>query len=128
MKACMTERGEVYLPHFSGEEFTGEMSYEFITRLEAARVIAGVPFVVTSSYRTAEENERAGGVENSAHLNRPCNAVDIRGYDSHRTFRIVYGLLVTGFRRIILYREDLHIHVDSEPESSGKPQEVLVLK
>lgn len=83
-----------------------------------ARLIAGVPFVITSAIRCPEHNKRIGGKDNSAHLTG--NAIDIKALDSYTKFRIAYGLLKAGFKRVGIYKD--FVHADNDPT---KPQEVL---
>ena len=52
------------------------MSDFFMGRLEALRVEMGVPFPLTSAYRSPEHNRAIGGGDQSAHLIG--RAVDIR--------------------------------------------------
>ena len=41
------------------------MDSSFLAKLEEAREIAGIPFRITSGYRTKEHNTYVGGVPNS---------------------------------------------------------------
>ncbi len=102
--------------HFSEKEVEGLKPF-FVSRLDVAREWAGVPFVITSGKRDAENNP---GVEDSAHLKGL--AVDLRCQDSVNRYRILAGLFRAGFYRIGCY--SLHIHVDADDE---KPQRVVWL-
>jgi uncharacterized protein YcbK (DUF882 family) len=66
--------------------------------LDRARDIAGIPFVITTGFRTPEENKRVGGVDGSSHLS--ANAVDLRCRTSEERFKITTALLAVGFNRI----------------------------
>lgn len=103
--------------YFTDEEVKG-LETELVAKLDQARHYAGIPFVLTSTVRSDESNERALGVENSAHLSG--KAVDIRVDDSSSRFQIVKGLVMAGFNRIGVY--DHHCHADID---GSKPQNVL---
>ena len=110
------------LRHFNRSEFEYpfKMDEAFLRRLDIARSLAGVPFVITSDYRTPEDNERVGGVPDSAHMKGL--AVDMACEDSHTRHLMYDGLRTAGFRRIGIGPN--FIHVDSD---TTKPQEVTWL-
>jgi zinc D-Ala-D-Ala carboxypeptidase len=81
---------------------------ELVRRLDEARELAGVPFRITSGYRSPSANAAVGGVGNSAHGRGL--AVDIACAGSRDRFHIVRGLFAAGFRRIGVY--DRHVHAD----------------
>lgn len=103
--------------HFSEWEFRSPDNGEcwvqkpFVERLEVARKIAGVPFVITSGCRTPSHNESVGGKENSAHLRGW--AADIHVPDSQDRGKILEALYRVGFKRIGIGSN--FIHVDSDP-------------
>ena len=76
--------------------------------LDKARDIAGVPFVITSGFRTEVENKAVGGVANSAHLKGM--AADIAVTNQTRQ-KVLLGLLTCG---VSVFIEDCpqHIHCD----------------
>jgi uncharacterized protein YcbK (DUF882 family) len=91
------------------------MSQDFIKKLDEARGIAGVQFVINpkaggSAYRTPEHNEAVGGVKDSAHTKGL--AVDIRVQNSYERYRILMSLIKVGFNRIGI--ADTFIHVDDD--------------
>lgn len=51
---------------------------DLVNKLNVLRALYGKPMVVTSGYRTPEDNARVGGAKNSAHLH--CQAADFRDY------------------------------------------------
>jgi zinc D-Ala-D-Ala carboxypeptidase len=111
--------------HFTPKEFTcdglnvfGEMDPELLQMLDNAREMAGVPFVITSSYRTLSHNAKVGGKIHSAHLKGM--AVDIAAPNSEARYAMVGGLIKAGFRRIGIGKD--FIHTDIDPE---KPQGVF---
>jgi uncharacterized protein YcbK (DUF882 family) len=86
------------------------MSNDFIGRLEEARKIAGVPFIVTSGYRCLANNLRVGGSPTSSH--RRGVAADIAVTDSLRRHIIVSSLLRAGFNRIGISSTFIHVDYD----------------
>lgn len=94
-------------PHFTESEVAG-LQDALLEKLFAARDRAGVPFVITSGFRSVGENIAAGGVHDSAHESGL--AVDIACSDGDTRFRMLSACLAVGFQRIGVY--DLHIHVD----------------
>lgn len=76
---CMTIADWSSIRHFRPVEFARPdlMGYEFMLWLDNVREHAGVAFVVDSSFRTREHNAQVGGAQDSAHLDIPCDAVDI---------------------------------------------------
>lgn len=104
------------LKHFDIDEFacdccgSAKMDANFLIRLDKARDMANVPFVVNSGFRCEKENERVGGVKNSAHTRG--KAVDIRSIASDETFRILEAVYAGGFTRIGLGETFIHIDAD----------------
>jgi len=98
--------------YFKPEEVVG-LDEGLVTRLDAARGIAGVPFRIT-------EGLGSGGahVGNTAHARGL--AVDLACVLSGKRMRMVRGLLQAGFRRIGIY--DKHIHADID---KTLPQDVM---
>lgn len=103
--------------YFTDEEVKG-LDTECVAKLDWARGRAGVPFIITSGFRSPEDNERVMGVEGSAHTKGL--AVDLRVQDSHTRYRIIQALILSGFNRIGIYTN--HIHADTD---LSLPQEVM---
>jgi zinc D-Ala-D-Ala carboxypeptidase len=102
--------------YFKDAEIEG-LDAELVAMLDWARGRSGVPFVITSGKRTPEQNERAMGVDASAHIKGL--AVDLRCDNSPDRYKMVQALLLAGFKRIGVY--NAHVHVDRDPDL---PQEV----
>jgi len=85
----------------------------FMQRIDDARERAGVPFVVTSSYRSPAHNKEVGGVKGSAHTKKPCKALDIEYKDGRHAWQIVTALMAVGFTRIGISSKGF-IHVDDD--------------
>lgn len=107
--------------HFKDSEVIG-LKPELVTMLDKARDIAGVPFVITSGYRTPEHNAEVGGVDGSSHTLGL--AVDLLVQDSVSGGKMLLGLAQAGFKRFGFYM-DGHIHVDCD---STKPNPCLWVK
>jgi len=96
------------------------MEPAFLARLDEAREIAGVPFVITSGYRCRRHNAEIGGVDDSAHTWGV--AADIAAASSERRYHILRGLILAGFRRIGVSFDGKYIHADTDED---KPQDVM---
>ena len=101
-----------------------------INKLDMAREVAGVPFVVVSGKRSVEENVRVGGASSSAHLSG--NAVDISCGNPTALWKMLQGLLHAGVPRIGLNGVVSDgkfiirgIHADNDPT---KPQNVVWIR
>lgn len=113
-----------YIQHFTRDEFghaDGVVpDWDLVMRLEQAREIAGIPFVITSGLRSDEHNARVGGSPSSAHLTG--NAVDIKCESSRHRMIMVDALIQAGFDRIGIGAD--FIHVDND---RSKPHNVMWL-
>ena len=114
-------RKNMSLKYFTLEEFddapgTGKnMKKDFLVKLDEARGIAGIPFTITSGWRSRETNERLiregyKASKNSSHLAGV--AVDIACNNSLNRIKIVSALIKVGFTRIGIAKT--FIHVDSD--------------
>ena len=92
-----------------------------VSMLDNAREIAGIPFIITSGFRTERHNAEVGGDPHSAHLSGL--AVDLRCQCSDDRFDILRGLLGAGFKRIGVY--ETHIHADID---YTKPAPIIFLR
>lgn len=97
-----------------------EQSNEFITMLDMARAIAGVPFKINSGYRCVHHNTEVHGSVMSSH--REGLAADIAATDSLTRWKIVSALIAVGFTRIGLAKTFIHVDTDTR-----KPVGVLWL-
>jgi len=95
----------------SGKRF---MDLEFMSLIDDERGIAGIPFRITSGYRTPSHNAIVGGVEDSSHTRGL--AADIYTPDGRHRWLIVDALIKVGFNRIGI--ADSFIHVDNDPEKT----------
>jgi len=100
----MTEDGWNNIKHFVPKEFTRpeQMNYWLIARLDLARIKAGIPFSVSSSFRPGDPGAHGKGL-----------AVDIRAHNSKTRFAIVKAAIAAGFPRIGVYDRHIHLDVDT---------------
>lgn len=96
--------------YFKPSEIVG-LKPVLVEMLDKARGLAGVPFIITSGFRTVEHNESVGGVEGSSHTTGL--AVDLLVKDSVTGGKILLALAQAGFKRFGFYK-DGHIHVDCD--------------
>lgn len=104
--------------YFKNSEVVG-LKPELVSKLDQARGIAGVPFIITSGFRTQAQNIVVGGVPDSAHTTG--EAVDLLVKDSNTRYRVILGLVEAGFNRI----EDCKSHIHSDI-SKTLPQNVFI--
>ena len=111
------------IKHFNKNEFACKCSCglncidrELVEKLDFAREIAGVPFVINSACRCLKHNKEVGGVSDSSHLKGV--AVDIAIKNSSHRFKVLVALLGAGFNRIGIYRNFIHVDIDEEKISS----------
>ncbi len=110
--------------HFETQEFDSpdlpnsgiNMDNAFLQMLNDARGIAGIPFSITSGYRTKERNKMVGGVSNSSHLIG--KAADIKVGSGNERYIILNALIKAGFRRLGVAKTFIHCDNDeSKPNS-----------
>lgn len=88
-----------------------QMDPQFLAMLDEARGIAGIPFVITSGYRSATHNAKIGGSPTSSHLTG--HAADIAFFSNKEALTIIQAAFKAGFRRIGL--ADTFVHLDNDP-------------
>ena len=107
-----------------GGQGKGEnMNDDFICLLDDARELAGIPFKITSGYRTPEYNKQLidYGFQasiTSSHIQGL--AADIEVKNSENRFKIVGALVSVGINRIGIGNNFIHCDIDEE-----KTQQVL---
>lgn len=89
-----------------------DMKQTTMSKMDTAREIAGIPFVITSAYRPSEWDRAKGRSGTGAHT-LGC-AIDIRCNSSSNRFKIVAALLKAGFTRIGIAKT--FIHADDSPQ------------
>jgi uncharacterized protein YcbK (DUF882 family) len=96
------------------------MNDEVLKRIDTARLLAKVPFVITSGLRCRVHNKRVGGSPSSSHIDGL--AVDIKADNSNHRHMILKGLLEAGFKRIGIAKNFIHADCDNT-----KPQQLTWL-
>jgi len=114
-----------YIENFKESDFSckcgcglNNISSDLIYRLNIARLIAGVYFIINSACRCKKHNKLVGGSLTSSHLLGL--AVDIAIKSPNDRFIIVNSLLSAGFTRIGVYKNFIHVDLDIT-----KPQNVI---
>jgi len=103
------------------------MDRAFLDKLEEAREYAGIPFKITSGYRTKKHNEelRKKGYKasaNSSHLIG--KAADIAVGSGAERYIILNALIKSGFKRIGIAKTFIHADTDSIDQGGNKPNSV----
>ena len=116
---------EMALKYFKLSEFespdlpnVNNMCPKFLKKLDKARAIAGIPFFITSGYRSPQHNLDVGGVQDSAHTLIPCKAVDIACDNSINRQKIIRALAEVGLTRRIGIAKSF-IHTDDSQKTDA---------
>ena len=89
-----------------------------LAMLNTARDKAGIPFIISSNYRSPEHSEEVGGSETDAHTDNPCPAFDILCAGDEDRAKIIGACWEAGFRRFGINIKNGHVHVDSSNRPS----------
>ena len=92
------------------------MDNSFLQMLDDARGIAGIPFKITSGYRSVSHNKSVGGVQNSSHLIG--KAADIAVGSGKERYIIINALIKAGFRRLGVAKTFIHCDNDETKNNS----------
>jgi len=84
---------------------------ELIEKLDTARSLADIPFIINSGCRCTKHNADIGGSESSSHLGG--FAVDLKCKQSVSRFLMIQNLIKAGFNRIGLSKDFIHVDIDS---------------
>ena len=109
--------------YFSPKEVsTHKLSPKLFELLDKMRGAANTPFVITSGFRTPEQNVKAKGQSNSSHLKGL--AVDLRCNDNFTRAKMLAGIL--PFKdQIFIEIADKHIHIDIDSSIHKLGQVIL---
>jgi len=111
--------------NFSRREFAcpccgkDDISLSLVYKLQGARIISEVPFIITSGVRCKKHNDelvkKRKAVYSSSHLKGL--AADILADTSEKRFKIIRALLLAGFERIGVGKDFIHCDIDeSKPK------------
>lgn len=107
------------IPFFKEYEFRCKCGCEFncishklVEKLNKARFIADVPFVINSACRCRNHNVAVGGSVTSSHLKG--FAIDIKVHNDSERFIILNALLTVGFKRLGVYKNFIHCDIDND--------------
>jgi zinc D-Ala-D-Ala carboxypeptidase len=112
------------LKYFKLEEFDSPdmpgsgakyMNMSLLEKLDFARLNAGIPFVITSGYRSRSHNTLVGGRYGSAHLDG--DAVDIKCIGSRDRALIIKALVDVGINRIGIGKSFIHADVSKKRDA-----------
>lgn len=112
------------LKYFKHEEFASPdvphsgsyMDDDFLTMLDNAREIAGIPFKINSGYRTIEHNYEVGGKPNSSHIVGKAADLSVKG--SRQRWIITEALIQAGFNRIGIAKTFIHVDSDDTKDAN----------
>lgn len=111
--------GKIY-KYFTLKEVSG-LEKNFVEKLDMVRGYWGYPIIISKNggYRTPEQNKKAGGVSDSAHIKGL--AADIKTPNSKSKLdKLIWAIGMAGISRIGIYDKHLHIDIDLH-----KPQNVI---
>lgn len=104
---------------FNRSEFTcgcgcsrNDINLEFVSRLQAARTLADIPFEISSGVRCEEHNKAVGGKTDSSHLKGV--AADIECTQSRDRYLLLGSLITCGFNRIGIGKNFIHVDADND--------------
>lgn len=108
----MTEVVPDYFPDFEFEMCTpacrkSQMSERFLLRLNSARHMAGVPFLLNSAFREVDYEKAHGRSGKGFHTKG--RAVDIRCLDSECRWRIINAATACGLNGIGIAKTFIHL-------------------
>ena len=89
-------------PNFSASEFNcshcgkNEMTPEFLSKLQALRMVYGAPMRITSGYRCSEHPIEAKKMKPGAHASGCACDVAVDGQQAHKLLKLAFELGFTG--------------------------------
>jgi zinc D-Ala-D-Ala carboxypeptidase len=96
------------------KEIEENMNVDFLSLLDEARELAGIPFNINSAYRSPEHPL---SIKNPSSSHIKGLAVDISINSSRQRFIVLNALISVGFNRIGI--AETFIHVDNDTDKSN---------
>ena len=85
---------------------------DFRDKLNKAREIADIPFIINSGFRCPSHNAEVGGSQTSSHMIG--FAADIKCTDGWSRYKILDVLIKVGFSRIGIGKTFIHVDDDTQ--------------
>lgn len=92
-----------------------QINDDSLRRLDRAREIAGIPFILNSAFRSPAAELCKGRTGNSAHTRG--RAFDVRALNARERYLVVFGAISAGFTRIGIGLK--FVHMDDDPSLPG---------
>lgn len=92
-----------------------------VRKLNMARTLAGVPFIINRGSSCETHNYAVGGSETSSHIasdEKVSYAFDIKCTNSSDRYAILHGLFTAGFTRVGISKT--FIHCDDDPNKAPR--------
>ena len=86
-----------------------EMLRDFLVRLENAREVAGIPFVISSGFRCAKHNKFVSGVSDSAHTLGLAADILVAGSEARHK---ILASVIKFFPRVGIDKHFIHVDFD----------------
>lgn len=116
-------RGAEFYPPDAPEQVKANVGALVKNILQPIRDELGLAMTISSGWRTAEANRRAGGVDNSQHLTGEAADFVIRGYSGVALCREILKAILARrpkFDQLIVYERFVHISHTSTRDNRGQ--------
>lgn len=87
-----------------------DLNPAFVEKLIYAQKMCGIPFTITSAYRSQAYERSKGRKGTSSHCKGL--AVDVSSIDSHTRYKVLLGAALAGIPRIGVGKRFLHLDID----------------
>ena len=93
-----------------------DMDDKFIKKLDIARMVAKIPFIPTSGFRSEIWEQEQGRDGTSSHTKGL--AIDLKAQDSLTRYKIINSLISVGLNRIGIGKNFIHVDMDKDKASN----------